>query len=163
VLRSLPRAAAFLVVAASLGLCGCVDRLLVVRSEPSGARLWIDGVERGTTPYAMRYVHPRRFDLRLEKEGYESVAAEVVARTTWDAVPGPDFFAENGPSRIHRRTEAFYRMTPLKADSYTEEELKAILDTAKAFRAKSEAAAVEPGTPPPTRPHAAPAPPAPSR
>ena len=151
---------ALLALAAVVGT-GCVDRSLVIRSEPSGARLWVNGIERGTTPYVMRYVHPSRFDVRLEKEGYESVADEVVTPTHWDAVPGPDFFAENGPVRIRRQTTANFRLEPLKAASYTEDELRAILKEAEVFRAKADAAAKEPGTPgrtPQSPPRPAPAP-----
>ena len=147
----LPRSAlAGLLAAAAATLGGCVDRSLVIRSEPTGARLWVNGVERGTTPQVVRYVHEGRFEVRLEKEGYEAVADEVVTRTRWDAVPGPDFFADNLPVRIRRQTGAFYRLKQLPV-SYSEEELQGIVRQGEAFRKKAEEAAKEPGTPPPTR------------
>ena len=144
-------------IVAAAALCGCVDRSLLIRSEPTGARLWVNGVERGTTPQVVRYVHEGRFDVRLEKEGYEAVADEVVTRTRWDAVPGPDFFADNLPVRIRRQTDAFFRLKPLP-ESYSEEELRAIVRQGEAFRKKAEEAANEPGTPRPRRPSPAAAP-----
>jgi len=154
-----------LVAAAALLLAGCVERRLLVASEPTGARIWVNGVDQGTTPASIPYVHPGRFDVRLEKAGYRSLATEVVTPTTFDAVPGPDFFAENGPWRIYRESAVTIPMEPLQSRRLTREEQKALIQRAEAFRAQSAAAAAEAGTPPPTRPHegaspAAPPPPA---
>jgi hypothetical protein len=142
--------AAVAALAAALGSAGCVERSLLVVSDPPGARLTVNGVNQGVTPRVIRYVHDGRFDVRLEKEGYESVATEVTTRTRLDAVPGPDFIAENvWPGRIRRQTVAHLRMTPLKRDSYTKEEVQALLRRAEAFRQKAQQARTEPGTPRP--------------
>jgi hypothetical protein len=136
---------------APTSLGGCVERTLLVASDPPGARVWINGAPRGTTPATIPYVHDGRFEVRLEKVGYRSVAAEVTTCTRLDAVPGPDFVAENlWPGRIRRRTPAFFRMVPNKEEPYTTEELQGLVDQAKAFRARAKAALAEPGTPRPT-------------
>ena len=44
---------------------------------------------RGTTPVRVPYVYEGRFDVRVEKEGYESAAVEVTTPTRLDAVPDP--------------------------------------------------------------------------
>jgi len=142
------------VLAAALSLCagGCVERALLVRTDPPGARVWVNGKDRGTTPVRVPYVYEGRFDVRVEKEGYESAAVEVTTPTRLDAVPGPDFFAENGPWRIRRETPADIRLVPLRRTPYAKEELEAIKRRGEDFRAKARAAATEPGTPAPTRP-----------
>jgi len=137
----------------ALALGGCVERSLLIQSDPSGAKVWVNGVDRGTTPVTVRYVHPGRFDVRLQKEGYATVAEEVTTPTTIDAVPGPDFFYENGPWRLSRQTEVTIPLTPLPATRLSREQQRDVLHRAEAFKAEAEAAASEPGTPTPTRPH----------
>jgi hypothetical protein len=145
------RAGLAALLAGALLSAGCVERALLVQSDPPGAQLFVNGVARGATPATIRYVHEGRFELRAEKAGYESVATEVTTRTRLDAVPGPDFVAENlWPGRIRRTTPVTLRLPPLKRESYTKEEVAGLVDRAKAFRAKARAAVSEPGTPSPT-------------
>ena len=139
--------------AGALLLGGCMDRALVVRTDPPGAHVWVNGVDRGTTPLRLPYVRDGRFRVRIEKPGYETVADEVTTPTRIDAVPGPDFFYENGPGRRVRETTADYRLVPLTQRSVSEADLQAILERAQAFRREAEAAAAEAGTPAPVRPH----------
>jgi hypothetical protein len=149
---------ALLVVASAIPLAGCMERALLVRTDPPGARVWVNGVDRGTTPLRLRYVRDGRFRIRIEKAGYETVADEVVTRTAIDAVPGPDFFFENGPGRRVRETAADYRLVPLAGRPMTDADLDAVRLRGEAFRLEAEAAATEPGTPAPARPHERPAP-----
>lgn len=133
-----------------------MKRVLVVESRPSGAHLWVNGVERGLTPQRVPYVHDGLFTLRLEKEGYESVADEVRTKTAADAVPGVDFFAENFSRPRERVTTASYDLVPLQKTSYTDAELAEIVRRANEFRARTEREATAPDAPQPTRPPAKP-------
>jgi hypothetical protein len=143
--------AALLLAAAASG--GCVERALLVRSDPPGARVFVNGVDRGVTPARIRYVHEGRFEVRVEKAGYESVATEVTTPSRWDALPGPDFVAENlSPRKIQRLTPVNLTLPPLKKESYTKEEIAELVKRAKAFRDEAKAAAAEPGLPRPTPP-----------
>jgi hypothetical protein len=45
-------------------------RGLVVRSEPSRARVFINGIERGLTPFTFDDIPPGEYGIRLAKEGY---------------------------------------------------------------------------------------------
>jgi hypothetical protein len=130
---------------------GCVDRFLVIESTPPGARVLLDGRDRGTTPLRLSYVHDGTFRVRLEMEGHESVTDEIVTCTATDAVPGIDFFAENLlPRRISRATVRRYDLPPLKR--YSDEEFEALLKRADAFRERTGREVAEPGTPPRSRP-----------
>jgi hypothetical protein len=129
-----------------------MERNLFVASEPTGARVWVNGVDRGTTPVRVPYVHPGTFTVRLEKEGFESVSAEVTTPTTRDAVPGPDFFYENGPWCRRSDWCSFYRLPPLRRERLSPAEQQEALRRAEAFRERTRAAASEPETPSPTRP-----------
>jgi hypothetical protein len=139
---------------------GCVERILVVESEPPGARILVDGRDRGRTPLRLPYVHDGTYRVRLEMEGHESVTDEIVTPTTIDAVPGIDFFAENlWPGRIRRATVRRYDLPVLKR--WSDEEFEALLERADAFRERTGREVAEPGTPPRTRPPASTPPPAP--
>jgi hypothetical protein len=45
-------------------------RGLIIRSRPQGAKVYIDGIERGTTPLGLVNILPGRYFVRLEKDGY---------------------------------------------------------------------------------------------
>lgn len=147
---------ATLVAVAALGGCG-VQRALVVDSTPPGARLTVNGVDRGKTPVRIPYVHDGLFTVRLELEGYESIADEIWTETRTDARPGLDFFAENTGPRRERVTTKHYDFAPLKRSSYTDAEIDAMFGHAKDFRRRTEREVAEPGTPLPTRPATPPA------
>ena len=57
---------------------------LVIRSSPSGARVYIDGRQWGTTPLRLRDFWPGIYSVRIEKEGYVDylVMANVVNGST---------------------------------------------------------------------------------
>jgi hypothetical protein len=44
---------------------------LVLRSEPTGARVYINGIERGLTPLFLENISPGFYSIRITKEGYE--------------------------------------------------------------------------------------------
>jgi hypothetical protein len=43
---------------------------LFINSDPSGAKVFIDGVERGTTPLSMESIRIGEYNIRITKEGY---------------------------------------------------------------------------------------------
>jgi len=151
-------AGAFLLAAAGLA-GGCIERTLVVDSVPAGAHVFVNGKDRGTTPVSIPYTHEGRFEIRLEKEGYESRAEEIETRSRIDAIPGPDLVLENMPGPNRRVVRETFEMTRLKASSYTTAEMDAFLAQAQAFRAKAAGSFTEEGTPTATRPPRPAAPP----
>ncbi|RPJ11062.1 MAG: PEGA domain-containing protein [Deltaproteobacteria bacterium] len=50
---------------------------VVIRTEPSGASIYIDGGRAGVSPYETRDLSPGRHKVRVEKEGYEPWEGEV--------------------------------------------------------------------------------------
>ena len=128
--------------------CARIDRSLVLASDPPGAHLYVDGAYVGLTPQRIAYVHPGRVVVRLEKEGYESVAAEVEICTTNDARIGPDFFAENlTPGGVRTVAGHTFALSPLTAVSYTDAQLQELLRRAADFRKAAEAPPVPPSPP----------------
>ncbi|MDR2392055.1 MAG: PEGA domain-containing protein [Planctomycetota bacterium] len=63
---AVPLAAAVLVF-----LSGCVERALVITSEPSGADVTVNQQWKGKTPYVLPFRHYGVYDIWLEHPGFE--------------------------------------------------------------------------------------------
>lgn len=66
---SLPLAVVLL--AAAVGLSGCVERALVITSEPTGAQVTVNQQWKGTTPYVLPFKHYGVYDIWIEHPGVE--------------------------------------------------------------------------------------------
>jgi hypothetical protein len=162
--RPARHAALAIAILAPLALAGCVERTLLLTSDPIGAHATVNGKDVGLTPVSIPFVHNQRFEYRLEKDGYRSAAGDVTTPSTWDSVPGPDFFAENVyPGHIRRQTVHHVTLERLPA-ARSRAELEAILRQAEAFRVRANTETGGPDVPPPTRPDRVPPPrPAPAK
>jgi hypothetical protein len=81
-----------LVLAALLlapGACS-TKRFLRIDSDPPGARVWVNGEEKGEAPVTVPFVHYGRTHVRLEKPGYESLATDVRVDALIDGYPVVD-------------------------------------------------------------------------
>lgn len=54
-----------------LGLSGCVERALVITSEPSGADITVNQQWKGKTPYILPFKHYGVYDIWIEHPGFE--------------------------------------------------------------------------------------------
>lgn len=61
------------------GASGCVERRLIVRTDPPGARVEVDGVDRGESPATIPFVHygTRRVVLRLDDHRTRAALVET--------------------------------------------------------------------------------------
>lgn len=66
-LSALPACAAL----AALALAGCVERALIITSEPSGATVTVNQQWKGTTPYVVPFKHYGVYDIWIEHPGIE--------------------------------------------------------------------------------------------
>lgn len=144
----LPRAAcALAALAAALLLAGCgMQRTLVLDSDPAGARVWVDGVDRGTAPVSVPFVHPGRWHVRMEKPGFLSVAEDVRVATRTSDLPVLDLPSEVvGGQRTERR---LLRLPPL-GSTPDAAAVEAVRQRALEFRERARREVAEPGTPQP--------------
>lgn len=65
--------AIFVVVAVALFAAGCVERKLTVISNPPGARVYLDGEEKGITPVTFRFDWYGKREFTLRKDGYRTL------------------------------------------------------------------------------------------
>jgi hypothetical protein len=96
-----------------LAQIGCVQRRFTVRSNPPGALVYVDNKEIGTTPISHDFIYYGTRQIRLIKDGYETLVVNTPFTTPWYELPGIDFVSENlvpGEIRDHRVLD--FQLTP---------------------------------------------------
>jgi len=92
---------------------GCVYRRLIVRSDPPGAQVILDGQEVGTTPVAVPFTYYGTRQLTLVKPGYETRTELVKIPAPWYQWMPLDFVSDNFlPRQVNDRHEICWQMTP---------------------------------------------------
>ncbi len=100
-------------VALSLTAAGCVQRRMTIRSEPPGALVYVDNVEIGVTPISTNFLYYGTREIRLVKDGYETMTVLQPVPAPWYQIPPLDFFSENVvPGDIRDRRTFLYRLVP---------------------------------------------------
>ena len=66
-----------------LGTTGCVQRRLIIRSQPEGAFVTIDRQPIGLTPLSVPYTYSGTRDVQLEKDGYQTIKVQQRIDPTW--------------------------------------------------------------------------------
>lgn len=87
---------------------------LEVKSEPSGARVYIDGKELGDTPLSLSDIKAGRHQIRVVKEGYESYEASMET-----GVGRKEVFARL--RQVLLKSELLIRTDPTRATIYLNE------------------------------------------
>jgi hypothetical protein len=106
-----------LLLAAAFFVCqsGCVQRRMMVRSNPSGALVYVDDQAKpiGVTPCSHDFTYYGTRKFRLVKEGYETVTEMREIPAPWYEYPGIDFVAENFvPGQIRDQRTLDFNLTP---------------------------------------------------
>lgn len=127
-----------LLLLAVLPLCGCVERLIAIRSEPGGADVYVDGSKIGQTPIDVPYIWYGTREIILEKRGYREIRERVALNPPWWQYPGLDFITDVLlPFTLTDRSDFSFHMerAPL-----SREEIDGVLRRAEETRALSEPA-----------------------
>lgn len=78
---------------ASLFLAGCVERQLTINTKPQEALVALNDEEIGTSPVTVSFEWYGDYNVRISKEGYETLATHRKLKAPWyDRFPF-DFFA----------------------------------------------------------------------
>jgi hypothetical protein len=94
-----------LMVATLLAAAGCVERRLTIRTDPPGARVYIDDYEIGTSPCSTHFTYYGTRKIRLVKDGFRTKTLYQPLPPPWYQIPPIDFVTENllpGKFRDHR-------------------------------------------------------------
>ena len=90
-----PQWAAALAIVLTASQAGCVERRMIVRTNPRGAPLYVDDYEIGTTPLATSFIYYGTRKIRLVKDGYETLVVNQPLPSPWYEYFPADFVAEN--------------------------------------------------------------------
>lgn len=130
------RCAALSFVLAFAMLGGCLERRMYITSEPSGARVWVNDVDAGTTPLKIGYLYHGNYDVRISKDGYEPVIVSKKAFAPWyESVPF-DLVAQTLPMRIVNEQRWHWNL--VQSPEHSESERRAAVERARAMRSASD-------------------------
>src|SRR5690349_11442482 len=99
-MTSLPYRSSHLLLAGMLLFCllsqsGCVRRRMTVRSNPPGAKVYVDDQKIGTTPVSTYFTYYAGRKVTLVKDGYRTETVYQNINAPWYQYPGIDFVTEN--------------------------------------------------------------------
>ena len=110
-------------------LAGCVERRLTINTKPADALVVLNDEEIGQSPVTVPFSWYGDYNVRISKEGYETLKTHRNLKAPWyDNFPF-DFFAWLNPERIVDEYEWTFELAPKKEISREEligaaEELK---------------------------------------
>ena len=92
---------------------GCVQRRMMVRTNPPGALLYVDDYPIGTTPCSTNFTYYGTRKIQLVKDGYETLTVMQTIPAPWYEYTPLDFVAENFvPGQIHDQRTLDYQLRP---------------------------------------------------
>ena len=79
-----------------LGAAGCVEKRMVIITEPYGAIVYDEKNQPiGAGPVDKPFTYYGKYSFRIAKDGYETLDVEQRVRSPWYELPGLDFISEN--------------------------------------------------------------------
>lgn len=86
---------------------------MTVRSNPPGALVYVDNVEIGTTPCPVEFTYYGTREIRLVKDGYETLTVNQPLPTPWYEIPPLDLVSETmWPYEIRDERNVSYDLSP---------------------------------------------------
>ena len=110
------RATSILLALLVLSGFGCAERRIFVTSEPAGATVIINDVNVGQTPVEVDFLYFGVYDVRLSKDGYESVLTSERIKAPLHEWPGFDVVAAVIPGKEKKHVAWHYELTPAETD-----------------------------------------------
>jgi hypothetical protein len=113
--RLSPSAARFAVTVVCVAAClaGCVTRRMTVRTNVPGAQVYVDNYEIGRTPASTDFTYYGTRNIRVVKDGFETLSVQQPIAAPWYQIPGFDFVAENiWPFEIRDERQYTYNLQP---------------------------------------------------
>lgn len=105
---------------------------MTITSEPAGALVYVNDVEKGRTPVTFKYTWSGDYDFILRLEGYKTLKTHARLNPQWYDVPPMDFFAELSPQKIEDKRYINFKMEKLVLPS-TEK----LVENAEALKAQN--------------------------
>jgi len=113
-LRAVRAAVVGVLLAVLAAHAGCIERSYVIRSDPPGARVVVDGEDRGLAPVEKQFLHYGTRQVILSKEGHQRLTVRQRLDPPWYERFPIDFVVEMVlPWTVHDRRVFTYRLKPL--------------------------------------------------
>ena len=93
---------------------GCVERTLTVVSNPPGARVYLDGDEKGITPVTFRYDFYGKREFLLRKDGFRAMREVVDVNEPFYEKPGLDLISDLTPLPFSDRRTLQFTLEPVR-------------------------------------------------
>lgn len=110
-----PMLASLCVVAALL--TGCVERRIMITTEPSDALVHLNDVEVGRTPLEVDFTYFGVYDVRIRKSGYEPLVTSREAEAPFHEWPVVDLVAMAVPVRKRTIIRWHFDLEPESQDT----------------------------------------------
>lgn len=100
-------------IAVTMPGCQSVQRRMTIRSNPPGALVIVDGREIGYTPASVDFTYYGTREIKLVKDGYETLTTLQTYEKPWYQYPGVEFVSDNFlPATVTNRHDLTYNMRP---------------------------------------------------
>ncbi len=94
---------------------GCMQRRILVRSNPEGALVTVDQLPLGHTPVAIPFTYYGTREIRVEKDGYQTQKVKHRFRAPWYQIPPLDLITDNfWPREINDDRIVDFQLNPLE-------------------------------------------------
>jgi hypothetical protein len=101
-------------LAASVIFAGCVERRLTINTQPQGALVVLNDEEIGVSPVTVPFNWYGDYNVRISKEGFQTLKTHRPLKGPWyDKFPF-DFFALLNPKRTVDSYEWTFDLAPLQ-------------------------------------------------
>ena len=114
---------------------GCLERRVIVESEPSGASVVLNDVEVGRTPLEADFTYYGIYDVQVNHDGYEPLRTTATASAPLWEYPPIDLLSTALPFTLRRRQNWNFVLTPSLERTQTPGDLaEGAIARAKALR-----------------------------
>jgi hypothetical protein len=98
----------------AVGLTGCVERKMLITTEPADAVVQVSDVEIGRSPVERTFTWYGDYDIIIRKEGYKTLKTHANLTRPWYEVPPLDFFSAIAPWTYHDRRYLHFKLDKLQ-------------------------------------------------
>ncbi|MBL8965113.1 MAG: PEGA domain-containing protein [Phycisphaeraceae bacterium] len=126
-----------ILAAATAFSSGCLQRRLLITSDPPGAIVYANDVELGRTPIEANFTFYGGYDVRVELEGYEPLRTRAQANAPFYEIPPFDLVAMAVPFDIQTTIRWHFALTQAVENVENARVVEdALLDRAKDLRTR---------------------------
>jgi len=129
------------ILAGAAAVGGCVEREMIITSDPVGALVFISDREIGRTPVTQEFLWYGDYEIRLSCEGYETLNTHRNLRSPWYETVPLDFLSAVAPWTYHDRRYLHFELNKsrdVSSDELLQQTNADLLRRAEELRRKND-------------------------